>query len=51
VTDRPLYILKTFIYVLSGQGGVESVTLWFTIGVYVLGCVLLYKDYKAKSHD
>lgn len=44
--DTAIYEMKTFILVLIGRGGVESVTLWFAIAVFFFGCVLIYKDYE-----
>jgi membrane associated rhomboid family serine protease len=49
--DTAIYALKTFIYVLLGTGGAESVALWSAIIVFVVGAVLAYREHRAERQD
>jgi hypothetical protein len=39
-----IYMAKTFVLVLLGQGGIESAALWFSIFVFAVGMILLYRE-------
>jgi hypothetical protein len=49
--DTAIYVLRTFILVLLGGGGVESVALWSSIFVFALGCVLILGEARTNREE
>jgi hypothetical protein len=42
--ETAISLLQTFIAVMTGRGGVESVAMWFSILIFVVGSLFIFHD-------